>query len=144
MELRFNYRFSSVVFIFYFSFLGFRFSFFDFQFSFSYLVFRFLFFDFVFCFLFFVFRFSFFFCIVVLRQASSARRPSFYSQNEAKQARRPGNSCFIFLYYIILYDNERYFWILSSSTCSVHFAHQIDLKKRDSDGFFVEKKNLFL
>ena len=41
------------------------------------------------------------------------------------------------------YFNERYFWILSSSTCSVHFAHQIDLKKRDSDGFFVEKKNLF-
>ena len=59
----------------------------------------FLIFDYVFCFLFFVFRFSFFFfCIVVLRQASSARRPSYYSQNEAKREQRPGNSAIFILF----------------------------------------------
>ena len=80
---------------FHFLFFIFRFSFFVFRFSVFVFVFCFPFFVFWFRFLLFVFRFSlfvFFFCIVVLRQASSARRPSLYSQNEAKRALRPGNS----------------------------------------------------
>ena len=138
MELRFNYRFSSVVFIFYFSFLGFRFSFFDFQFSFSYLVFRFLFFDFVFCFLFFVFRFSFFFfCIVVLRQASSARRPLFAERSEAREA----SWQFLFFFIFFKYVPQR---IPSMSSWSVQFTHQIDLIKRYREAFFVKKNDLLL
>jgi len=76
------------------TFLGFRFSFFVSIFSFR---FRILFSVFCFFISFFAFCFSFsafrFFCIVVLRQASSARRPSFYF-------------------------NEASFWILSASTYS--------------------------
>ena len=74
----------------------------------------------------FVFFFSWYFffryrsfVIVVLRQASFARRPS-------------------------LYFNERYFWIPSMSSCSVYLARQIDIKKCDPDGFFAKKMNLLL
>ena len=45
---------------------------------------------------------TFFASYAVLHQASFARRPSLYSQNEAKREQRPGNSLII-LYYIILY-----------------------------------------
>ena len=85
--LLFGFRFSS-------SFIIFHFKFFIFRFSvlFSFSVFCFSIFDISFYFLFFVFCFQLFFSIVVLRQASSARRPSFYSQNEAKREQRPGNS----------------------------------------------------
>ena len=48
------------------------------------------------------------------------------------------------VHFIFFMFNQRHFWILSMSSCSVHFAHQIDLKQCDSDGFFVEKKNLLL
>ena len=68
--LLFVFQFSVSVFRFHFLFFVYRFSFFVFHFSFSFFVFGFSFID---------FRFSLFifFCIVVLRQASSARRPSF-------------------------------------------------------------------
>ena len=78
----------------------------------------------IFVFVFFFFALYFFFryrsfVIVVLRQASFARRPS-------------------------LYFNERYFWIPSMFDCSVHFARQIDLKKRYREAFFVKKNHLLL
>ena len=76
------FQFSVFVFRFHFLFFVFRFSFSVFHFSFSFFVDVFWLLIFVFQFLIFAFCFSFslfvFVCIVVLRQASSARRPSYY------------------------------------------------------------------
>ena len=111
---------------------------FHFSFLFSFSFFRFFFFRFVFFFslsfviVFIRFYFLFFFVIAVLRQASFARRPSLYSQNEAKREKRPGNSCFFYFYF-----NHQPQQILSTSSCSVDLARQIELKKRDPDGFFA-------
>ena len=51
---------------------------------------------------------------------------------------RPSVILFFFMF------NQRYFWILSMSSCSVHFAHQIDLKKRYREAFFVKKNDFLL
>ena len=99
----------------------FRFSFFVFQFSVFVFVICFQFFVFWFSFLLFVFRFSLFVFIF------------FASSFCARRALLAGPRY-----------NATHFSIVSMSTCSVHLAHEIDLKKYDPDGFFVEKKNLFL
>ena len=150
----FCFRFSSLFSVFHFKFFIFRSSFSLFVFRFLFFVFRFMFF--IFCFSFSLFIVRSHFCIVVLRQASFARRPSLYSQNEAKRVKRPGNSglfaerneversVLAIPVYIFLYYNATHFWILSSTTCSVHLAHQIDLKTWWWEAFFVEKKNLLL
>ena len=149
--LFFIFRFFFVFnfFIFWFPFFNFLFSFFVLSFYLSFFIvrFRFLFsvfqfFDFrfsifVFCFLFFVFRFSFFFTIfsfftiffliVVLRQASSARRPS------CKLA----GPRFILFYF--KYAPHR---IPSMSSCAVQFTRQID-KKNDTGRLSSSRKRIF-
>ena len=39
--------------------------------------------------------------------------------------------------------NERYSWIPSISSCSVHFTHQICKKRKKPNVFFVEKRIFF-
>ena len=78
----------------------FHFSIVIFRFRILFPVFRFFISVFAFCFTFFFFRF---FCIVVLRQASSARRPSYLFAERNVVERASWQFAYIILYYIILY-----------------------------------------